>query len=215
MSGGAAVVATAAAATFACLPRRLPGPWSSSCRYEKYDSSAVVREKTDDPFQDELNMVADKVQDLQLVRFASCTLGPAPAGECSAAPPCTAAACNPLPSIEWSVADSRHAGTLTTASSTPPPFLQRSDEILQEKNRALKAALNAELRKTKATLLEQAIPLLEKMAKKGKGLTPEKIQSRQAQVHLWYWVGVGNDWRASDAVTQSPSRRQLLRVGWS
>lgn len=69
--------------------------------------------------------------------------------------------------------------------STPPPLLQRSDEILQEKNRALKAALNAELRKTKATLLEQAIPLLEKMAKKGKGLTPEKIQSRQAQVNPW------------------------------
>lgn len=93
-------------------------------KYEKYDSNAVVREKTDDPFQDELNMVADKVQDLQL----------------------------------------------------------RSDEIAAEKNRALKAALNAELRKTKATLLEQAIPLLEKMAKKGKGLTPEKIQARLAQV---------------------------------
>lgn len=60
--------------------------------------------------------------------------------------------------------------------------MQRSDEIAAEKNRALKAALNAELRKTKATLLEQAIPLLEKMAKKGKGLTPEKIQARLAQV---------------------------------
>ncbi|KAL4450041.1 hypothetical protein ABPG77_010710 [Micractinium sp. CCAP 211/92] len=93
-------------------------------KYEKYDTNAVVREKTDDPFQDELNLVADKVQDLQL----------------------------------------------------------RSDEIAGEKNRALKAALNAEMRKTKATLLEQAIPLLEKMAKKGKGLTPEKIQGRLAQV---------------------------------
>jgi hypothetical protein len=38
------------------------------------------------------------------------------------------------------------------------------------------------MRKTKATLLEQAIPLLEKMAKKGKGVTPEKVQARQAQV---------------------------------
>jgi hypothetical protein len=60
--------------------------------------------------------------------------------------------------------------------------LQRSDEIAAEKNRALKAALNAELRKTKATLLEQAIPLLDKMARKGKGLTPEKIQARQQLV---------------------------------
>lgn len=68
----------------------------------------------------------------------------------------------------------------------PPPCrhcrLQRSEEIAAEKNRALKAALNAELRKTKATLLEQAIPLLEKMARKGKGLTPERIAARQAQV---------------------------------
>ncbi len=39
----------------------------AACRYEKYDTNAVVREKTDDPFQDELNLVADKVQDLQLV----------------------------------------------------------------------------------------------------------------------------------------------------
>lgn len=60
--------------------------------------------------------------------------------------------------------------------------MQRADEIAAEKNRALKAALNAELRKTKATLLEQAIPLLDKMARKGKGLTPEKIAARQAQV---------------------------------
>ena len=64
----------------------------------------------------------------------------------------------------------------------PLPALQRSDEIGAEKNRALKAALNAELRKTKATLLEQAIPLLDKMARKGKGLTPEKIQARQQLV---------------------------------
>ena len=37
-------------------------------RYEKYDSLGATREKTDDPFTDELNMVLDKVQDLQLVR---------------------------------------------------------------------------------------------------------------------------------------------------
>ena len=40
-------------------------------------------------------------------------------------------------------------------STTPPTCTQRSDEIANEKNRALKAALNTELRKTKAMLLEQ------------------------------------------------------------
>lgn len=43
----------------------------SACRYEKYDTNAVTRERTDDPFQDELNLVADKVQDMQLVGRAS------------------------------------------------------------------------------------------------------------------------------------------------
>jgi len=74
------------------------------------------------------------------------------------------------------------AGCRRTPAAAHAPPLQRADEIAAEKNRALKAALNAELRKTKATLLEQAIPLLEKMAKKGKGLTPDKVASRQAQV---------------------------------
>ena len=73
--------------------------------------------------------------------------------------------------------------TVAAARLLPhPTCVQRADEIAAEKNRALKAALNAELRKTKATLLEQAIPLLDKMARKGKGLTPEKIAARQAQV---------------------------------
>jgi hypothetical protein len=36
-----------------------------------------VREKTDDPFQDELNMVADKVQDLQLVGLCFLHIGAA------------------------------------------------------------------------------------------------------------------------------------------
>ena len=60
--------------------------------------------------------------------------------------------------------------------------VQRSDEIAAEKNRALKAALNAELRKTKTMLLEAAIPLLEKMARKGKGLPAEVVQARLQQV---------------------------------
>ena len=69
--------------------------------------------------------------------------------------------------------------------------VQRSDEIAAEKNRALKAALNAELRKTKAMLLEAAIPLLEKMARKGKGLPAEVVQARLQQVGgcVGAWVG--------------------------
>lgn len=50
-------------------PKRLPPPPPPAARrYEKYDSLGAAREKTDDPFLDELNMVQDKVQDMQLVR---------------------------------------------------------------------------------------------------------------------------------------------------
>ena len=49
--------------------RECPAPTSRRRRYEKYDSTVHVREKTDDPFQDEVNLVSDKVQDLQLVRW--------------------------------------------------------------------------------------------------------------------------------------------------
>jgi len=50
-------------------------PWTrpAARRYEKYDSLGATREKTDDPFTDELNMVLDKVQDLQLVRSGAWT----------------------------------------------------------------------------------------------------------------------------------------------
>ncbi|PSC72240.1 Qc-SNARE SYP7-family [Micractinium conductrix] len=129
-------------------------------KYEKYDTNAATREKTDDPFMDELNMVADRVQDLQL----------------------------------------------------------RSDEIANEKNRALKAALNAELRKTKAMLLEQAIPLLEKMAKKGKGQTPEKIQARLGLVEeLRQSIeavadGVTSARKPQRAFTGSPARGGELTI---
>ncbi|GAB4818942.1 hypothetical protein N2152v2_005988 [Parachlorella kessleri] len=54
----------------------------------------------------------------------------------------------------------------------------KAEEIAQEKNRALKAAMNAELRKSKAFLLEDAVPKLEKLVKKGKGLSTERIQER-------------------------------------
>ena len=50
--------------------RRSPSPADAPlapCRYEKYDAVPSKREKTDDPFTDELNLVADKVQELQLV----------------------------------------------------------------------------------------------------------------------------------------------------
>lgn len=59
-------------AAYPCAPACRPPLHAHSpprpARYEKYDTNGVLREKTDDPFTDELNLVADKVQDLQLVR---------------------------------------------------------------------------------------------------------------------------------------------------
>lgn len=56
------------AAWAAVGPVLTPEARPAARRYEKYDSLGATREKTDDPFTDELNMVLDKVQDLQLVR---------------------------------------------------------------------------------------------------------------------------------------------------
>lgn len=54
----------------------------------------------------------------------------------------------------------------------------KAEEVAQEKNRALKAAMNAELRKSKAFMLEDTVPKLEKLVKKGKGVTKEKAEER-------------------------------------
>ena len=64
--------------------RLTTNPPAPACRYEKYDTNGAQREKTDDPFTDELNMVADKVQDMQLVRDwavgGPCSAAEAPPG---------------------------------------------------------------------------------------------------------------------------------------
>ena len=70
----------------------------------------------------------------------------------------------------------------TDDGGTPNELPQKAEEIAQEKNRALKAAMNAELRKSKAFLLEDAVPKLEKLVKKGKGLSTERIQERLQKV---------------------------------
>lgn len=58
----------------------------------------------------------------------------------------------------------------------------KADEIAAEKNRATKAALNAELRRSKAALLETDVPKLEKLIRKGKNLTKTVIDDRMAKV---------------------------------
>ncbi|KAA6429691.1 MAG: Qc-SNARE SYP7-family [Trebouxia sp. A1-2] len=58
----------------------------------------------------------------------------------------------------------------------------KADEIAAEKNRATKAALNAELRRSKAALLETDVPKLEKLIRKGKNVTKTVIDDRMAKV---------------------------------
>ncbi|KAL6780670.1 SYP71 [Auxenochlorella protothecoides x Auxenochlorella symbiontica] len=59
----------------------------------------------------------------------------------------------------------------------------KAEEVALEKNRALKAALNAELRKDKGNLLDSAIPKLATIAKDmRKGSTQEAAQLRDQQV---------------------------------
>ena len=72
---------TAATRCLVCLAPR--------CRYEKYDTNAAVRQKTDDPFADEFNMVLDKVQDLQLVRGGGTPVQLLPASTAASLRECT------------------------------------------------------------------------------------------------------------------------------
>ena len=63
-----------------------------------------------------------------------------------------------------------------------PARAQKAEEIAQEKNRALKAAMNAELRKAKTAMVEETVPALEKLVKKGKGVTKERMEERVHKV---------------------------------
>ena len=56
---------------------------------------------------------------------------------------------------------------------------RQAEEIVEIKNRATVAAKNAEIRRTKNTLLQTRLPELQKKLKKGKNLTPSDIQGRQ------------------------------------
>ncbi|KAK9865189.1 hypothetical protein WJX84_002251 [Apatococcus fuscideae] len=58
----------------------------------------------------------------------------------------------------------------------------KAEETANEKNRALKAALNAELRQAKQMLLEQELPKIEKLVRKGKNVTKEVIDDRTAKI---------------------------------
>ncbi|TKW26000.1 hypothetical protein SEVIR_3G157600v4 [Setaria viridis] len=57
--------------------------------------------------------------------------------------------------------------------------VEKAETAKQEKNRAAVVALNAEIRRTKAKLLEEDLPKLQRLAvKKVKGLTKEEIATR-------------------------------------
>lgn len=76
--------------------------------------------------------------------------------------------------------------SIAASLHTVPPAVfvrQKAEEVALEKNRALKAALNAELRKDKGNLLDSAIPKLATIAKDmRKGSTQEAAQLRDQQV---------------------------------
>lgn len=59
--------------------------------------------------------------------------------------------------------------------------MQKGEEAKNEKNRAQKAALNAEVRRGKATLVQDALPRLEKLVRT-KGSTTEDIQDRLSKI---------------------------------
>ena len=58
-------------------------------------------------------------------------------------------------------------------------MLQKSESVVGEKNRALKAALNAELRKEKAALQQEVTELYPLIKKKG--LSQDEIEEREAR----------------------------------
>lgn len=58
----------------------------------------------------------------------------------------------------------------------------KSDEAKLENNRAVVASLNAEVRRAKADLLNNKIPKLAKLVRKGKGLDKSTVQEREDMV---------------------------------
>lgn len=61
-------------------------------------------------------------------------------------------------------------------------LVQEAAEIAEEKNRAVVAAKNAEIRKAKNELLTQGIEALQKKVKKGKGVNKEIVEARNEKV---------------------------------
>lgn len=163
------------------------------------------REKSDDPFMDEYLASMDRVQDLNLVRAwrgrralwargaQECPPPPVPHGVPHACPACDWApaatrrvpgwpaagrAIHRRPAAAGCERTCSHRERAARAACRP----QKAEEVAQEKNRALKAAMNAELRKTKASMLEVEVPALAKLVKKGKNLSQERIQERLNKV---------------------------------
>ena len=147
------------------------------CRYEHYDETGNAtrsqsrKNRSQDPFSDKYFDIMDRVQELNLVRgailfkIAFVTIRNAPllrAGKFSCSCP------------------------FTQRDIDPFPILQKAESLVGEKNRALRAAMNAELRKEKALLLDE-LPELEKLIRVGagggkKGGVPQEVfEEREEQ----------------------------------
>ncbi|KIZ06618.1 Syntaxin-72 [Monoraphidium neglectum] len=61
-------------------------------------------------------------------------------------------------------------------------LMRQAEEISEEPNRAIVAARNAEIRKSKQTLLTDGIDGLQKKVKRGKGVTKVLVEERQRRV---------------------------------
>lgn len=58
----------------------------------------------------------------------------------------------------------------------------KAEEAANEKNRAIAASINAEIRKAKATLLTSGVEGLQKKLKKGKNVTKTLVEERQERL---------------------------------
>jgi hypothetical protein len=97
--------------------------------------------------------------------------------------------------------------------------LQKAESIVGEKNRALKAALNAELRKEKAALHQEVTELYPLIKKKG--LSQDELEEREARFQEVQEAvaniddGTGNNGVRKPTRELSMGRSSSLRMGYS
>uniref|UniRef100_A0A6U0UWP2 t-SNARE coiled-coil homology domain-containing protein n=1 Tax=Polytomella parva TaxID=51329 RepID=A0A6U0UWP2_9CHLO len=88
-------------------------------------------------------------------------------------------------------------------------LLEASSDVALEQNRALVAAKNAEIRRAKNVLLNEAIQSLEKKAKKGKGVSKGLIEQRQEKIK----VLVDRIYDVPDGMSLQANKRPTRQLG--